>query len=285
MLKRFMLVFVLAAALTPVAAFAAAPGSDASTNANAACTAQKAKLGATAFAQAYGTNADRSNAFGVCVSRIGQVEQQNTTSAQDSCSALQSDANFAANHGGKTFAQFYGTGKNGSNAMGKCVSTFAKASSQAEQQGRVNPAQTCRASRTQMGPSAFGQLYGKNANDRNAFGKCVSQVARAQSQNEVSAATACRAEQGDANFAASHSGQTFAQAYGTNTDDTNAFGKCVSSKSTEKSTTQQQATVSAAKACLAEENAGAAAFRSKYGTNASKSDAFGMCVSQKASTK
>lgn len=228
MIKRLILVFALATAVAPVAAFAAAPKSDASKNTNTACTAQKAQLGATAFAQAYGTNANRANAFGKCVSRLAQVEQQNRTSARTSCMALQADANFAANHDGKTFAQFYGKGKNDRNAMGKCVSTFAKASSQAEKQGRLNPSQTCRALRTQMGTGAFAELYGTNANNRNAFGKCVSQVARAQFQNELSASAACRSEQDDANFAASHTNQTFAQVYGTNDNDTNAFGKCVS---------------------------------------------------------
>jgi len=51
---------------------------------------------------------------------------QNQANAAQSCRAEQNDANFAANHGGKTFAQFYGTNKNGRNAFGKCVSQKAK---------------------------------------------------------------------------------------------------------------------------------------------------------------
>jgi hypothetical protein len=158
------------------------------------------------------------------------------------------------------------------------VSTKAKASSLAEQQGRLNPAQTCRAQRTLLGTAAFDKTYGKNANDKNAWGKCVSAVAKAQSANEVNASTACKAEQSDANFAANHGGKTFAQFYGTNADLSNAFGKCVSTKAQAASGAQSQATVSAAKACATEQSAGAAAFTTKYGT-------FGKCVSFKASGK
>jgi hypothetical protein len=253
---------LVAAVFVPAAAFAAAPG--AATNANQDCAALKAKMGAVAFAQAY-------SSLGACVSHFAPVEQQNQTSANASCTALQADANFAANHSGKTFDQFYGTGKKDNNAFGRCVSTFANASSQAEQQGRTNPAQTCRALRTKMGSSAFNQLYGKNASDKNAFGKCVAQNAQAQTQNEQSSSASCRSEQ-------SANEQAFSQKYGTNDDRSNAFGKCVSASAADKSSTQQQATVTAAKACVAEENAGKSAFMTKYGT-------FGHCVSLKATSK
>jgi len=266
--KRMILVAVLAAAIAPAAALAST--SDQS-SASKDCTALQAKMGATAFNQAY-------SSFGACVSRFAPLEQNNAASANTACSAEQADANFATTHGGKTFDQFYGTGKSGKNAFGNCVSTKAKASSQAEQQGRLNPAQTCRAQRTSMGTATFDKTYGKNANDKNAFGKCVSTVAKAQNTNEVNASNACKTEQSDANFAAGHGGKTFNQIYGTNADQSNAFGKCVSTKAQAASTTQSQATVSAAKACAAEQSAGAAAFTAKYGT-------FGKCVSSKASSK
>ena len=240
-------------------------------NASDACTALRAKLGLTAFAQAYAT-------FGACVSAYTRLEQQNVAAGDAACRAEQSDPNFASAHGGKTFEQLYGSGKTGKNAFGKCVSVKAKASSRAEQQGRLNPARTCRAARLQMGATAFSLLYGTNANDRNAFGKCVSRTARAQLASEVSSASTCRAEQADANFASAHGGKTFDQSYGTNADLSNAFGKCVSGKATAASNAEQQATVTAAKACLVEYNADVSAFRAKYST-------FGRCVSQKASTK
>ena len=42
----------------------------------------------------------------------------------------------------------------------------------------MNPAQACRELRAQMGASAFRTAYGTNRNGANAFGKCVSQMAR-----------------------------------------------------------------------------------------------------------
>src|SRR5260370_34255608 len=107
------LVAVLAAAIAPVAALATT--SDQS-SAGKDCTARQAKIGGTAFAQAYAN-------FGACVSRFAPLEQNNPASANSACTAEQADANFAAAHGGKTFAQFYGTGKSGKNALGNCVST------------------------------------------------------------------------------------------------------------------------------------------------------------------
>ncbi len=257
-MRRIIVTALLAFAVAPVAASVAAGGSDAAKNASVACTALKAKMGAAPFAQAYAT-------FGACVSALTPVEQQNIASANAACTAEQAAADFATTHGGKTFAQFYGTGKSGKDAFGKCVSTKAQASSKAEQAGRTNPSRTCRSQRTLMTASIFSQTYGKNANDHNAFGKCVSKAAAAQTQNENGASTACRAEQ-EANLA------SFTQTYGSNAD---AFGKCVSTKASAKTQAQQQATVSAAKTCAKEKNANVAAFNSKYTT-------FGRCVSQLA---
>ena len=213
-MKRLILLMLVLAVVAPVAAFAASP--DTTKNASADCTALKAKMGVTAFAQAY-------SSFGACVSRYAQIEQQNQTSANVSCTALSTDVNFAANHSGKTFAQFYGTGKGDSNALGRCVSSIAKTSSQVEQQGRLNPAQTCRALKARVGASAFVLLYGTKDNAKNAFGKCVSRTAQVQSQNELNASAACQTEQ-------KADVQAFAQKYGTNDDKSNAFGKCASSK-------------------------------------------------------
>lgn len=248
MIRKVM--FTAAVVLLAVpAALAAAGGQD---SAQAQCTKLQATMGAPAFTQAYKT-------FGACVSKLAPVDQGNAASAQSTCNAQQSDANFATAHGGKTFAQFYGTGKDGKNAFGRCVSASVKASEAAENQATPNPAQTCRAARTAMGSAAFGQLYGTNANKSNAFGKCVSKTAQAQTTNEVNAAAQCRAD-----------------ATVMNSTEPNAFGKCVSSKSQSANAQQQQATTNAAKACESElKSSGATAFKAKYKT-------FGRCVSQHA---
>jgi hypothetical protein len=147
----------------------------------------------------------------------------------------------------------------------------------------TNPAHNCKHERTAMGLSAFKDLYGTNKDKSNAFGKCVAKEAKAQlSANAHAQATApakCRAEQA-ADPAA------FKQKYGTNKSKTNAFGRCVAltAKADAKQAIAQHDhdIVNAAKACKAERAADPAAFKQKYGTNKSKSNAFGKCVSQKA---
>ncbi len=136
------------------------------------CAAQRAAIGDKAFKDLYGTNANKSNAFGKCVSKMARLDAQVRTTAQSQCRAEQNDPNFAATHGGKTFEQFYGTG-NGKNAFGKCVSSKAKAKQDETQQAIVNAAKQCKAER-KADPEAFRKKYGTNANGRNAFGKCVS---------------------------------------------------------------------------------------------------------------
>lgn len=68
----------------------------------------------------------------------------------------------------------------------------------------------------------------------NAFGKCVSGKVRsavAEDRAErVNAAQACRTEREDPGFAAAHGGVSFDEFYGTNANNRNAFGKCVSAK-------------------------------------------------------
>jgi hypothetical protein len=267
--RRLILFFVAAAVLAPVAA--SAGRSPSATSARTDCAKLRTAMGTTAFSKAYPT-------FGACVSRYAPVEQQVTVSAKATCTTQQADPNFAATHGGKTFAEFYGTGKNANNAFGRCVSIVAKANSKAEQQGRLNPARTCRALRAQLTRPLFDKTYGKNRNDRNAFGKCVSMTAKTQAHNEVSASSTCKAEQSDPNFAGTHGGKTFSQFYGTNADQSNAFGMCVSSTAKAASIANQHAIVRAALACKAQQKSDPTAFKANYKT-------FGRCVATLAKSK
>jgi hypothetical protein len=62
----------------------------------------------------------------------------------------------------------------------------------------LNPAKLCKAERTRLGGAAFNELWGTNANARNAFGKCVSTMAHARNagltqQQIMDAAAACAA--------------------------------------------------------------------------------------------
>jgi hypothetical protein len=139
---------------------------------------------------------------------------------------------------------------------------------------RTNAAKQCATERQQMGVDAFKQLYGTNTNKSNAYGKCVSALAKQNAQNRSNASASCRAERA-ADPAA------FAAQYGTGKNHKNAFGKCVSSKAKTAAAKQLHATVNAAKQCRTEQQADPAAFKDHYGTNANKSNAFGKCVSGK----
>jgi hypothetical protein len=268
-MKKIVLLAALAFAVAPLAAFATAtPAQQAAKD----CAALRAKVGGTVFAQAFASTGT-SNEFGKCVSKFVQVERANVSSANTLCSAEQADPSFAASHGGKTFAQFYGAG-NGKDAFGRCVSLKARNSTAAER-AELNPAKTCSGLRTTLGQPLFAPAFGTNTNHRNAFGKCVSLVARSQSTSVVTAANACLSELNDANFAASHNGQTFAQFYGTNGDLSNAFGNCVAKKLQAATTKLQASLTTAAKTCRALRSSDPAGFRSKYGN---RPNALAKCV-------
>jgi hypothetical protein len=164
------------AAVLPVTALAdeATPSDQA--NGARACQALKASLTPAVFASTYGTNANHSNAFGKCVSKWAHAEHQNRAAAEAACKAEQADAAFAAAHGGKSFAQFYGSGKHGAAAFNHCVKSKRTSSSAEDKAAVENAARTCKAERKSLGADVFKARYGGKPN---AFGKCVSKLARA----------------------------------------------------------------------------------------------------------
>ena len=177
-MKLVMLLAAIVALLAPVAALADATPTPAST-ANALCKAAQTSMGATLFGQTYGTNADRSNAFGKCVAKNASNAQHAVTNAAESCKAQQADPNFAASHGGKTFEQFYGSNSSkgkgaAANAYGKCVSQTVSNAVKAQSAALTNAAKTCKAS-LKADATAFAAKYGTG---RNALGKCVSATAK-----------------------------------------------------------------------------------------------------------
>jgi hypothetical protein len=168
------------AAILPVAALADPASPSDKANGARSCQALKTSLGEATFKATYGTNADKSNAFGKCVSAWTQAEHQNRHVATTACKAEQADAGFAAAHEGKTFAQFYGAGKQGANALNRCVQAKRAAESAEDKQAVANAARKCKAERKSIGDTAFKAKYGTNADKSNAFGKCVSKLATAQ---------------------------------------------------------------------------------------------------------
>lgn len=167
---------------------------------------------------------------------------------------------------------------------------LALASGNTNSAARSAAQKQCRQERTTLGTSTFDQANGTNKSKSNAFGKCVSrrtaQNTTDQSKAQGAAVKECRSEQSDPNFASSHNGDTFNQFYGTGKTQRDAFGRCVSSHAkamTESAEASQvKAEENAAKQCRTEQQANPAAFKTKWGTNADKSNAFGKCVSTKA---
>ena len=83
------------------------------------------------------------------------------------------------------FTEKYGTNANKKNAFGKCVSMKVKheeAEAEAQEQAEANAAKKCKTERgtTEQSIAAFRAKYGTNANKKNAFGKCVSKLAKQQ---------------------------------------------------------------------------------------------------------
>jgi hypothetical protein len=113
---------------------AVAPGQSADKNAAKACKAERTQLGVDGFKAKYGTNANKANAFGKCVS--GKAKKDEAEDEDED-----------------------------------------EASVQAEE----NAAKKCKAERSSIGVEAFKNKYGTNANKANAFGKCVSKLAKGQS--------------------------------------------------------------------------------------------------------
>jgi hypothetical protein len=162
------LVFLLATALLAFTASAVAGTSPSPADRAAAvkqCSTER-NAGAPAFKLLYGTNANRSNAFGKCVSKRAQQNAKNQANAAAQCRA-ERVADPAA------FAAKYGTGPKHANAFGKCVAGKAKAMAAQQVHATDNAAKACWTER-KADPAAFKAKYGTNANKSNAFGKCVS---------------------------------------------------------------------------------------------------------------
>jgi hypothetical protein len=121
--------------------------------------------------------------------------------------------------------------------FGACVSEKAREAKAERKSAKRNAARDCREERgdTEESRAAFRETYGTNGNKKNAFGKCVSQKAKAERAEEdaedaaeaaarVNAAQTCDAERGDT----AETRKAFEDKYGTNGNKKNAFGKCVS---------------------------------------------------------
>jgi hypothetical protein len=153
---------------------------------------------------------------------VAKTSKADKREAQKECRALRGDD--AATR--EAFKAEWGN-------FGKCVSSKAREAKAERKAAKRNASRDCRDERS-ADADAFREKYGTNGNKSNAFGKCVSQKAKAkrEAQDEKDAAAAeeqtnaaheCATER-DADR------QAFTEKYGTNHNNHNAFGKCVSQK-------------------------------------------------------
>ena len=152
--------------------------------------------GLAALAVAAPANADRTT-------------KQDRATAAASCSALRTSV------GATTFAQTYGVTSQQA-ALQRCVAKMMREAHQA----RHAAAKTCAT-----------KAKGKGKGVAKAKANCVAKAAKAELKQEIdatkNAAHACKAER------QSMGAESFAALHGTNENDRNAFGKCVSKKAKE----------------------------------------------------
>ena len=159
-MRKLLVIGLLVALAAPAAALADDSAPTPTQSANAICKAELAKLGAETFKATYGTNANKANAFGKCVSKNAQTAEHAAANAAKTCKAERDSL------GTDAFATKYGTNGNGKNAFGKCVSQHTQAEADHEVAETVSAAKACKAERTKD-PAAFKKKYGN-------FGHCVS---------------------------------------------------------------------------------------------------------------
>jgi hypothetical protein len=169
-MRKTLIVAALVLVATPGVALAAAEDPATAAVARDACKAEKGAMGTKLFKQTHAAKST-SKAMKACVAIRGQAVATAAKNAAKECKTERA-ADPAA------FAEKYGANKNKKNAFGKCVSSKTKAATEAETEARVNAAKACKAERA-ADPEAFTEKYGKNKNKKNAFGKCVSQTAKA----------------------------------------------------------------------------------------------------------
>jgi hypothetical protein len=185
---------IVAGILGALAVPAAAQADDSPTNgdrqnASQECRSERGVTAATreAFAAHYGTNKNRSNAFGKCVSAKSREEVKEREEAEGGASQTCRSERGTTAETRAAFEQKYGTNKHKKNAFGKCVSQAAKAAKgDADDKDhdaiadRKSAAKQCAQERgtTSASRDAFAEKYGTNGSKRNAFGKCVSKLAK-----------------------------------------------------------------------------------------------------------
>ena len=192
-MKKLALLVGLSLVAAPTAA-AGGPSLQANTQATAACKTLKAQMGARNFNATFAPRTHSARAaLRNCARREAVAQAQARANAAQTCKSWREDAAAfqtamkGTPNEGKTFAEVFGSEPN---AYGTCLSTVARQENAERRAALVNAARTCRAWKSDAAAFAqamkgtanegktFAQVYGTGMN---AYGKCVSQQARAAS--------------------------------------------------------------------------------------------------------
>jgi len=155
------------------------------------CQQLRKSAGKQNFREMFGTGKNHVNAMRNCKrSQSQELARDAAKAAKAAHATAVQECRDERDADADAFKDQYGTGKNGKNAFGKCVSQHAKqhrqearAEENQEQEAEVNAAHQCKKERD-ADADAFKDQYGTGKNGKNAFGKCVSQKAKAQQDDE-----------------------------------------------------------------------------------------------------
>ena len=153
-------------------------------NAAKLCKALRAELGVDPFKQAYGTNENRHNAHGKCVSKHRHLLRRLLHQAVAECKAerqaTQSSRPPEGEHNNREDKRAE------RKAFRECVIQHLRALIAEVKAQFETAAAECKTER-EADPVAFVEKYGKGRHKRNAFGKCVVQHVRAAQEADSQA--------------------------------------------------------------------------------------------------
>jgi hypothetical protein len=171
-MKRLLTIAALSVFVVP-AAFAVPPADQGSgPNPSQNCKEQLGVMGAANFKSTYAPTGKGKNAFGKCVSRQSQVAESNADNAAKACKTERGTTQATMDAFNEKYAP--ADHPNKKNGFGKCVSSKAQETTEAQQEATLSAAKKCKAER-KSNPAAFATTYGAK---KNAFGKCVSKNAK-----------------------------------------------------------------------------------------------------------
>ena len=173
----------MAVALLAVPAAAQAHGGDhpdsGKKNRSQACKALRAQMGAELFRETYGTNRNKRNAHGKCVSQHRRPFRGLIAQAVRECKAQLEPAAKQSRH-------FKGDRRDARRAFRQCVKDRFRALLAERRAALEAAAKSCDAERT-ADPAAFRDKYGRGEHKRHAFFRCVVQTFRASQVARASA--------------------------------------------------------------------------------------------------